>query len=155
MNNNDIIRRLKYALNTTDLEIAKLFGLVGMEITEEQVKSFVVKEGDPEYKVAGDKILNGMLDGLIIAKRGRRDGDVGAPEISSRPMTNNMILKKLRIAFSLKEDDMLEIFKLSGFVMSRSEVSALCRREGQHNYREMGDQGLRNFLAGLTKKLGG
>ena len=64
-------------------------------------------------------------------------------------MTNNDILKKLRIALELNESDMMEIFRLSGFEISKSELSALFRKEGHRNYRQCGDQILRRFLDGL------
>lgn len=75
-------------------------------------------------------------------------------------MTNNEILKKLRIALSLRDTDIIEILKLADFDISKSELSALFRSEDQRNYRECGDQILRRFLNGLIirnrdKKAGG
>lgn len=64
-------------------------------------------------------------------------------------MTNNDILKKLRIALELKESDFMEIFRLADFEISKAELSALFRKEGHRNYRECGDQILRHFLDGL------
>ena len=64
-------------------------------------------------------------------------------------LTNNDILKKIRVALSLKDDEILEILKLSDFEMSKSELSALFRREDHIHYRECGDQVLRKFLNGL------
>ena len=64
-------------------------------------------------------------------------------------MTNNDILKKLRIALSLKDTDIIEILKLADFDISKAELSALFRSEDQRNYKECGDQILRRFLNGL------
>ena len=64
-------------------------------------------------------------------------------------MTNNDTLKKLRIALSLKDSDIIEILKLADFEISKSELSALFRREDHKNYKECGDQILRRFLNGL------
>jgi uncharacterized protein YehS (DUF1456 family) len=64
-------------------------------------------------------------------------------------MTNNDILKKLRIALKLRDEDILEILKLVDFEVSKSELSALFRAEDHPNYKECGDQILRNFLNGL------
>ena len=64
-------------------------------------------------------------------------------------MTNNDILKKLRIALQLRDTDIIEILKLAEFDISKAELSALFRKEGQHNYKECGDQILRRFLDGL------
>lgn len=64
-------------------------------------------------------------------------------------MNNNDILKKLRIALNLKDTDIIEILKLADFEITKSELSALFRREDQRNYKEYGDQILRRFLNGL------
>lgn len=64
-------------------------------------------------------------------------------------LTNNDILKKLRIALELKDDDIIHILKLADFTISKSELSALFRRDDHPNYVACGDQLLRNFLQGL------
>lgn len=64
-------------------------------------------------------------------------------------MTNNDILKKLRIALKLRDTDIIEILKLAEFEVSKSELSALFRKEDHPNYKECGDQLLRRFLNGL------
>jgi uncharacterized protein YehS (DUF1456 family) len=66
-----------------------------------------------------------------------------------RTMTNNDILKKLRIALELKDTDIIEILKLSDFEITKAELSALFRNPDHRNYKECGDQILRNFLNGL------
>ena len=64
-------------------------------------------------------------------------------------MTNNTILKKLRVALELKDTDIIDILKLADFEISKSELSALFRKEDHKNYKECGDQLLRRFLDGL------
>lgn len=64
-------------------------------------------------------------------------------------MTNNDILKKLRIALNLKDTDIIDILKLADFDIAKTELSALFRKEGHKNYKECGDQILRRFLNGL------
>ncbi len=63
-------------------------------------------------------------------------------------MTNNEIIKKLRIALDLKELDMIEIFKLSGYELKKYELSGIFRKEGNKNYRECSDLLLNHFLNG-------
>jgi uncharacterized protein YehS (DUF1456 family) len=65
-------------------------------------------------------------------------------------MTNNDILKKLRVALKLKDEDIVHILGLAEFALSKSEVNALFRNEEHLNYVECGDQILRNFLNGLV-----
>ena len=70
-------------------------------------------------------------------------------------MTNNDILKKLRVALKLRDDEVIHILKLVDFNLSKSELSALYRKEDHPNYKECGDQLLRNFLNGLIIHLRG
>ena len=64
-------------------------------------------------------------------------------------MTNNDILKKLRVALKLRDTDIVKILALADFKMSETELSALFRNEDHPNYKPAGDQVLRNFLNGL------
>ena len=70
-------------------------------------------------------------------------------------MTNNDILKKLRVALKLKDEDILQILGLVDFKITASELSAVFRKEDHPNYKECGDQLLRNFLNGLIIHLRG
>ncbi len=64
-------------------------------------------------------------------------------------MTNNDIMKKLRVALSFRDTDILECLKHVDFEISKSELSAIFRTEDHPNYQECGDQLLRKFLDGL------
>ena len=70
-------------------------------------------------------------------------------------MNNNDILKKLRVALQLRDDEIVEILKLVDFPITTSELGAFFRREDHPNYKECGDQILRNFLNGLVIHLRG
>jgi uncharacterized protein YehS (DUF1456 family) len=75
------------------------------------------------------------------------------PDLGKLPgNNNNLILRKLRIALNLKEEDMLAIFALRSFRLSAHELSAFFRNPSQAQYRECKDQVLRNFLMGLQQK---
>lgn len=65
-------------------------------------------------------------------------------------LTNNDIMKKLRVALKLRDTDILEILKAAGLEISASELSAFFRREGHPHYRPCGDQVVRRFLDGLV-----
>lgn len=64
-------------------------------------------------------------------------------------LSNNDIMKKLRVALKLRDDDIIKIFSLVDFSVSKSELGAIFRREEHPKYMECGDQFLRNFLNGL------
>lgn len=70
-------------------------------------------------------------------------------------MTNNDIMKKLRVAHKLRDDDIVKICSLVDFAVTKSEIGALYRNPEHPKYMECGDQFLRNFLNGLIIHLRG
>ncbi len=70
-------------------------------------------------------------------------------------ISNNDVLKKLRVALKLRDDDIIRILKLVDFNITKSELSAFFRSEDHPNYKKCGDQVLRNFLNGLIIHLRG
>jgi len=67
-------------------------------------------------------------------------------------LTNNDILKKLRVALSLRDADIVEILKLADFEITKGALGDLFRNPDHPNYKEAQDQILRNFLNGLIIK---
>ena len=153
MTNNDILRRLRYALEIKDSKMIEIFKLSDHSIAKSDLIDLHKKEEEEGYVECSDVVMELFLDGLIIHKRGKREMMPGQVETQDSPLTNNVILKKLRIALKFREDDMLSTLKLAGMSLSKSELSALFRKEGQRHYKECGDQILRNFLKGLTTRL--
>jgi len=154
MINNDILIRIRYALNITDFRIVELFALAGRPMTAEAVRQLFAREGDAGFAECDGPTLGAFLEGLIIIKRGRKEtpsGELVKPAWSANP-TNNDVLKALRIALELREDDVLALLKLAGVDASKPEVNALFRSRDHQNFRPCGDQFLRNFLVGITKK---
>lgn len=156
---NDVLRRLRYALDLRDSAVAEIAGKGGAEITAKDVQSFLVREHEEGYQLCSDEILTSFLDGLIIDQRGERESQPGASAPTTIVAnTNNRILRKLRIAFDLKDEGMLALLTAgaaggeSEFRISKSELSALFRKEGHRHYRECGDQVLRYFIIGITKE---
>lgn len=64
-------------------------------------------------------------------------------------LSNNDILKKLRVALALRNDDIIEILKLVDFDITKGALGDLFRNEDHPGFVEAGDQLLRNFLNGL------
>lgn len=153
MTNNDVLRSLRYAMDLGDPAFVDIFELAGLEVSRADIAGFLKREDEEGYLECSDAAMAHFLEGLIVHKRGKNEQAPEAP-LAGR-LNNNDILKKLRVAFILKEDDMLAILELAGFPLSRPELSALFRKKGHKNYRECGDQILRNFLKGLTLKIRG
>lgn len=149
MTNNDIIRRIRYIFDFSDTHMIKLFALGGQEVSREQESAWLQKEDDPAYQAMSDTQLAVFLNGMIVDERGKREGPQPEPE---KKINNNLVFKKLRIALSLKDEDILEILERVELGMSKHELSAFFRKPGHKNYRECKDQVLRNFLKGLQQK---
>jgi uncharacterized protein YehS (DUF1456 family) len=149
MRNNDILRRLRYTFDLKDSQMMALFALAGQAVLWEQVSGWLKKDDDPACQECSDTQLVTFLNGLIIDKRGKKDGPQPEPETV---LTNNVILMKLRIALNLKAEDILEIMSLADMPISKHELSAFSRRPDHKHYRECKDQMLRNFLKGMQIK---
>ena len=100
--------------------------------------------------VIKDVELASFLNGFIIEKRGKREGEQPVPE---KRLNNNLILRKIKIALNLKDTDMLEYFDLVDFKISKHELSAFFRKPTQKQYRICKDQFLRNFMLGMQFKI--
>lgn len=155
MINNDVLRSIRYMLDLSDIKVVEITKLVdpAFPLEKADVQAFLRKEDDPDYAECSNAVLAHFLDGLIIYCRGRDESL--PPRPVEKRITNNVVLKKLRVAFALKDVDMHEIFESAGFPISKPELSALFRQPGHNNYRVCGDQLLRNFLKGLTLRVRG
>ncbi|MFW5450279.1 MAG: DUF1456 family protein [Methylophagaceae bacterium] len=146
MTNNDVLRRIRYTLELNDSKVIAIFGLADLVVTREQISSWLKKDEDADYKNCSDVQLATFLNGLINERRGKREGEQPKPE---KKMNNNIIFRKLKIAFDLKDEDILEILLLADLRISRHELSAFFRRADHKHFRQCKDQVLRNFLQGI------
>lgn len=153
MINNDVLRSVRYMLDLSDAKVVEITQLTGYTIEKSEVNAFLKKDEEEGFKACPDEMLAHFLDGLVFFKRGKDETQPAHP--IELPVTNNIVMKKLRVAFELKEVDMLEILNAANFPVSKPELSALFRKAGHNNYRKCGDQLLRNFLKGLTLRIRG
>ncbi|EKN62915.1 DUF1456 family protein [Schinkia azotoformans] len=166
MDNNDILIRLRYALEIKNKEMAEIFKLGGVEVSVPDVIKILTKSAEDEDEYSdqikcNNSMLDSFLNGLIIFKRGKQETKPGQPDTPSEPSinksanVNNLLLKKVKIALALTTEDMLEIFDEAGIMVTKGELGALLRKEGHKNYKECGDKFARNFLKGLAIKYRG
>lgn len=153
MTNNDYLRSIRFLLDVNDAKLVEIMKLADITVPLDEIKAYLLNEEDPGYIKCSDEVMAHFLDGLVYFKRGKDESRPPVP--FELPLSNNVVLKKLRVAFALKEDDMHDVLKTAGFSVGRSELSALLRKKDHVNYRECGDQLLRNFLKGLTMKTRG
>ena len=152
---NDVLRSIRYMLDFSDVKVMEIAQLSdpAFALDKDQLLAFLKKEGEPGFEPCDDTTLAHFLDGLVFYYRGKDESKAARP-IESR-VSNNLVLKKLRVAFELKDADMHEIFDHAGFPISKPELSALFRQRDHKNFRACGDQLLRNFLKGLTLRFRG
>ena len=148
MTNNDILRRLRYALNINDAKIAETVTCTGRQTTADEVINWLKREDEAGYIEMSPALLCRFLDGLIIDRRGPHpSGNVPEP---MEFLSNNEILKKLRIALELQAEGMVSIFKRAEFTVTKAELGAFFRRPEHRNYRKCPEQVLRKFIKGLS-----
>ncbi len=150
MINNDVLRSLRYLLDVSDAKLVEICQLADYSLSEADVAAYLLKEDEEGFVPCRDEMLAHFLDGLVFFKRGKDDSRPVMPV--EKRLTNNTILKKLRVAFELKDDDMHAILQAADLPMTKAELSALFRKPGHKNFRLCGDQVLRNFLRGLTQR---
>jgi uncharacterized protein YehS (DUF1456 family) len=150
MTNNDTLRRLRYALNINDTKIIELIDRVGGKTTEEEITNWFKREDESGYVEMTDTQLCRLLDGLIIDKRGPHPSGTTPKPVEF--LSNNEILKKLRIALELQADEMVAIFKRVEFTVTKAELSAFFRNAKHRNFRKCPEQVLRKFIKGLSTK---
>ena len=150
MINNDVLRSIRYMLDLSDIKLVQITQLAEPDFPLEkaEVLSYLKKDDDPDYSPCPDLMMAHFLDGLVVHCRGTSPNAPPRPPIDR--ITNNVVLKKLRVAFELKDADMHQAFLDAGFPVSKPELSALFRQADHRNFRPCGDQMLRNFLKGLT-----
>ena len=153
MINNDVLRSIRFMLDLGDIHIVEIARLADptLALDKAEVHASLKKEGEPGYADCSDRLLAHFLDGLVLHRRGRDDSL--PPRPVEKRISNNLVLKKLRVAFELKDEDMHAIFDEAGFPVTKPELSALFRQPAHRNFRPCGDQMLRNFLRGLTQRL--
>lgn len=148
---NDILRRLRFALSLDNKATINIFKLVDTDLDEEYLMNMMKREDEPGFLPCRDKTLCLFLDGLIIKNRGKQEGGPPPGLMKGKLLSNNDILRKIRIAQSYQQGDMIKLLELGDFSIGKSELTALFRKPDHRSYRPCGDQLLRKFLSGMVK----
>lgn len=175
MDNNETVRRVRWALSLDDESAARLMRLGGLDGADAaRAAAWRRREEDEAAEPCPDAAVAALLDGLVRERRGP-DPRAGAPAPTGAAarVDNNAVLKALKVALSLRGEDVAAIVgegaaaradaargeRRDGVparpapALSAAEVGSLLRRPGTRNYRACGDQVLRRFLNGLGARL--
>ena len=150
MINNDLLRRISTILNFSDEKILSIFNLGQCSITVEQLADAFKEKNDSQYKPLLDVEFASFLNGLIVEKRGKKDGPQHQAE---QVLSNNIIFNKLKISLALKADEVIAILALADLNLGKYELSAFFRNINHKHYRACSDDVLLSFIKGLKIKL--
>ncbi len=158
MNTNEILIKLKYALNMEDTEMIEIFAYGDVDVSNEQLQKMLnFQEDDNDSLKVNNSDLESFLNGYIIFKRGKQEAKPG--QVDKAPLAivdaknlNNIVMKKLKIALSLSSQDMLDIFSSVNGELTKGELSNLFRKEGHKHYKRCNDKVAIDFLDGLAKR---
>jgi len=144
ININEILYRIQKALNLTTEEMLEAYKLEDYKMEASHMESLLKRSQDDGFRVASYEELGLFLDGLVTLKRG--PSPKKSNEDEAVELTNNLILKKLRIAQELKEPEIEIIFSLADIELSKQQLASLFRKEGHKNFKVCSDELLMAFL---------
>jgi len=144
---NKILQRIAKALYFNVNDIVHIYELEEFPKSKDEIRALLQDEHSKKFKEASYEDLGIFLDGLVSKKRGKLD----KANEEEQALSNNLILKKLRVALNLKSHEMVMIFALVDIEISPSQINAFFRKEGHKNYRPCSDKMLFDFLDGLEE----
>lgn len=146
---NEILYRIQKALNLSIEDMLKAYALEDFKMDKAHLDSLLKRRQDKGFMLCSYEELGVFLDGLVTLKRGpspKKPNDDEAVEL-----TNNLILKKLRIALELKEAETEIIFGLADIELSKQQLSSLFRKETHKNFKPCSSELLMAFIEGLDE----
>ena len=145
---NEILYRIQKALNLTTEEMIRTYKLEEYEMESSHLEALLKRRNDKGFMLCSYEELGVFLDGFVTLKRGpspKKNSD----EVVE--LTNNLILKKLRIALELKEAETEIIFGLGDVELTKQQMASLFRKEGHKNFKVCSDELLMAFVDGLDE----
>jgi len=149
MQTNDILFKIKTALSLENAQIIEAYKLTDFSMSEARLVSIMKRRQDKGFEEATFEELGVFLDGLVLLKRGPSDKIANEDEVVE--LTNNLILKKIRVAMELKEPELVILFALAGITLTKRQIGSLFRKEGTKNFKACPDALLNAFLEGLDE----
>ena len=114
----------RVGITELDKEMLEILALGDKIVLRDELRGWLKKDKDESFKACSNKDFLSYLDGFIIYKRGKKDKAV---PVTSQVLTNNLVLKKLKISLSLKSDDIMSLLELVGVKISKRSNSPLCK----------------------------
>jgi len=147
INTNEILYRIQKALNLSTQEILEAYTIEEHSMEISHLESLLVRHQNKNFKLCSYEELGIFLDGLVALKRGVSVTKV--PNDETVELTNNLILKKLRISLEFKDAQMQSVFALGGVHLSKQQLASLFRNPNHKNYKACSLELLIAFFDGL------
>jgi len=126
MTNNYVLSSIMNSLKLNKVDILKSYKLADKKITQDDVDDILREPSDEKFILLSDEGFELFLNGFIAYKRGPSDKKAKKQKVY---FSNNIILKKLKIALDLKDEDIIEIFANDGLEITKSQLTAYFRRD--------------------------
>ena len=146
---NEILYRTVDALGLKIDDIVEIYQLVQYDMDREHLSNLLSKRQDSDFELCTHEELGLFLDGLIVSRRGESKNQNSSDEPVE--LTNNLILKKLRVALEFREAEVEIVFGLADVELSKQQLSSLFRKATHKNYKECSDELLLAFIEGLSE----
>lgn len=149
MRTNDIFRKITQSLTLDTVKIQQLFALSAIDLSDKEIANLLKTDYQPGFEPMPDYVLLIFLNNLIEQQRGKKaEGEAEVIEKHAK-VSNNDVLKKLRIAFNLHEHQVRDALKLATIELTKSDLAALFRKPGHVHFKACEDDLVLDFIEGL------
>ena len=145
---NEILYRIQKSLKLSMEEMLEAYKLEGYKMDGVHLDALLKRRQEKNFQLCSYEELGVFLDGLVTLKRGASPKKDDAEVVE---LTNNLILKKLRIALKLKEAETEIIFGLAEIELTKQQLASLFRKESHKNFKPCSGELLMSFLEGLDE----
>jgi len=145
---NEILYRIQKALNLSTEDMIEIYKLASHAMSWEHLDSLLKRRQEEGFMLCSYEELGVFLDGLVTFKRGPSPKKSNDEVVE---LTNNLILKKLRIALELKEAEIEIIFGLAEIELTKQQLASLFRKESHKNFKPCSAELLMAFIEGLDE----
>ncbi len=147
MKPSEVIKSIKDALSLNRAQMLHIYELEEFPMSKERLDNILKNSSKKSSINATYEELGIFLDGLIQFKRGTPKKELEDDVV----LDNNLILKKLRVALNLKEHELMMIFELVDFDISKSTLKDIFRSPNHPKFKECSNTTLKAFLDGLNE----
>jgi len=145
---NEILYRIQKSLKLSMEEMLEAYKLEDYEMDGVHLDALLKRRQEKDFQLCSYEELGVFLDGLVTLKRG---ASPTKEDVEVVELTNNLILKKLRIALKLKEAETEIIFGLAEIELTKQQLASLFRKETHKNFKPCSAELLMSFIEGLDE----